>query len=225
MKLPPLSREQVRRVDQITIDQYGVPGVVLMENAGRGAAEIIQSVAPDGRIAILCGKGNNAGDGYVIARHLDLLKRDVVLISIVEIDKLTGDAGINANIAARSGIVIKIAKTRDSLRSALRGADVIVDCLLGTGATGELREPFSTAVVEANAQTAIRIAIDLPTGLDCDSGDAGHPTFRADHTISFVAEKLGLRRKNADEYVGVIHVVGIGAPREMLTQFTKSIGG
>ncbi len=220
MKLPPLSRERVRQIDQIAIEQYGIAGVVLMENAGRGAAEIIQSVASRGRIAILCGKGNNAGDGYVIARHLDLLDRDVTLISIVDVEELAGDAAINATIARNAELKLQIAKTASSLRAGLAGADVVVDCLLGTGAAGELREPFSTAVKEANALSAIRIAIDLPTGLDCDTGQAGEPTFLADHTISFVAEKLGLRKANADSFVGVIHVVGIGAPRKLLQEFT-----
>jgi NAD(P)H-hydrate epimerase len=219
MNLPPLSREKVRRIDRIATEQYGIPGVVLMENAGRGAAEVIQSVAPSGKLTILCGKGNNAGDGYVIARHLDLLGRQVRLISIVDTNELGGDAAVNASIARRAELDLVIANTSDSIRHALADASIVVDCLLGTGATGELKQPFSLAVEEANALPATRIAIDVPTGLDCDTGQPHPPTFRADHTISFVAEKLGLRNKDADQYVGQIHVVGIGVPRHLLQQF------
>lgn len=219
MNLPPLSRDEIRQIDQIAIQQYGVPGVVLMENAGRGAAEVIQRVAPKGKVGILCGKGNNAGDGYVIARHLDLAGRLVRLVSIVEIEELAGDAAINAQIAIRSQIDVCVTQSEDELRSALEDCEVIVDCLLGTGARGALAEPFSTAVRLANELPATRIAIDVPTGLDCDSGHANQPTFRANHTISFVAKKLGLVQENADKFAGVIHVVGIGAPRCLLEQF------
>ena len=221
MNLPPLSRERVRQIDQIAIGTYGVPGVVLMENAGRGAADAILRIAQSGRVSILCGKGNNAGDGYVIARHLDLAGRDVQLVSLVDPEDLSGDAAVNATIAKLSELPLRVASTPASLRSALKDSAVIVDCMLGTGAQGDLKEPFSTAVSVANAEPAIRIAIDLPTGLDCDSGNAGLPTFRADHTITFVAEKIGLLKENADKYVGVIHVVGIGAPRCLLEQFGR----
>ncbi len=223
MKLPPLSRERVRQIDRIAIEEYGIAGVVLMENAGRGAAEVIQTIAPAGKVAILCGKGNNAGDGYVIARHLDLLQRDVTLVSIVETSELSGDAAVNATIAKNSELNLTIATTAEQLRRALAGCDVIVDCLLGTGAKGALNEPFSSAVAEANATKAVRVAIDVPTGLDCDTGAAHEPTFRADHTISFVAEKLGLRQENSRQYVGVIHVVGIGAPRKLLQKFCDQV--
>ncbi len=216
MELPPLSRAQVRRVDQIAITEYGLAGLVLMENAGRGAAEIIHQLSPGSRVVILCGKGNNAGDGYVIARHLQLLDHDVVLVSIVDPGQLTGDAATNAAIAIKANIELRIARTQPELQAATEGAEIIVDCLLGTGAQGSLREPFSTAVSVANGMSVTRIAIDLPTGLDCDTGAANTPTFRADHTITFVAKKLGLVQKNANEYVRAVHVVGIGAPRELL---------
>jgi NAD(P)H-hydrate epimerase len=201
------------------MDQYGISGLVLMENAGRGAAEVIHRISPGSRVVILCGKGNNAGDGYVIARHLQLLDHDVVLVSIVDLAELAGDAAANAAIAVKANIDLRIAGTEQELRAAAEGAEIILDCLLGTGAQGALKEPFSTAVSVANGMPATRIAIDLPTGLDCDSGAAGAPTFRADHTITFVAEKLGLSQKNADEYVGVVHVVGIGVPKELLEKF------
>jgi NAD(P)H-hydrate epimerase len=219
MKLPPLTRDQVRQVDKIAIENYGLRGVVLMENAGRGAAELIDQIAPTGRIAILCGSGNNAGDGYVIARHLQLAGREVRVVSIVDLKSLRGDAAENAGIAQKSEIEILLANSNEKVAELLAGATTIVDGLLGTGARGPLRALFAGAVAAANSCDALRIALDIPTGLDCDSGEAADPTFRADHTITFVAPKAGFEKENADAYVGVVHVVGIGAPKKLLDQF------
>lgn len=223
MPLPPLTRDQVRSIDQTAVDRFGMTGLVLMENAGRGAAEIIDRVAPSGRIVILCGRGNNAGDGYVIARHLELAEREVQLVSIVELGSLSGDADANARIAVAAGIEILVLTEPDALATRLESAAVIVDGLLGTGAQGDLREPYASAVRAANAAPAIRIAIDVPTGLDCDTGHACDPTFRADHTISFVAAKVGFDRNDADTYVGAVHVVGIGVPRKLLAEFAEKV--
>jgi NAD(P)H-hydrate epimerase len=221
MELPPLSRDQVRQVDRIAIEQYGMPGVVLMENAGRGAAEIIDRVADSGPVVILCGSGNNAGDGYVIARHLQLAGRTVRIVSIVALEKLQGDARINAAIAANAEIEITVAENSEQLRESLADAATIIDGLLGTGARGPLRGLFAQAVTAANASPALKVSLDIPTGLDCDTGEAGDPTFRADHTITFVAPKLGLQTKNADAKVGVVHVVGIGVPKKLLEDFLQ----
>jgi NAD(P)H-hydrate epimerase len=219
MRLPALTREQVRRVDQIAIEQYGLPGVVLMENAGRGAAEIIHQLAPPGLAVILCGSGNNAGDGYVIARHLELMGHEVRIVSLVEPSELKGDALINARVAENSAIEILVARDRSAIDAAMSGATTIIDCLLGTGAQGGLREPFACAVELANQHSAkLRIAIDIPTGMDCDSGKCGEPTFRADHTITFVARKIGFDVASDSSYLGRVHEVSIGAPLKLLRE-------
>jgi NAD(P)H-hydrate epimerase len=218
MELPALTRDQVRQVDKIAIDQFGMSGIVLMENAGRGAAEIIDRIAEPGRVAILCGSGNNAGDGYVIARHLQLAGRQVRIVSIVDLQTLQGDARTNALIADKSDIEVQCVASDAQIAESISGAMTIVDCLLGTGARGPLRGLYADAVSAANAIEALRVAIDIPTGLDCDSGEAGDPTFRADHTITFVASKTGFEKENADAYVGVVHEVGIGAPMKLLEQ-------
>ena len=134
MKLPALSRDQVRQVDKIAIEQYGVPGIVLMENAGRGAAAMIDQIAKPGRIVILCGSGNNAGDGYVIARHLQLAGRQVRVVSIVDLESLSGDAKTNAMIVQKSGIEIRVATRAAEISESIGDAATIVDGLLGTGA-------------------------------------------------------------------------------------------
>ena len=218
-KLPVLTREQVRSVDQTAINEYGIPGVVLMENAGFRAAEIIDHVAPQGSIEVLCGGGNNAGDGYVIARHLQLMSRKVSMICAVPVAKLRGDAHINAMIAVRADIPMRFVDQTTSpakIPDLDHEAAAVVDALLGTGARGQLRGCYRDLVAMANVHPGQRVAIDIPTGLDCDTGEASQPTFIADHTITFVAEKVGFKKNNADEYVGVVHVAGIGVPQKLL---------
>ena len=222
MHLPPLTRQQSRQVDLLAIEEYGMSGLVLMENAGRGAAEKIDTILATTRISaatrpmILCGQGNNAGDGYVIARHLQLLGREVEILSVVELSKLSGDAEANANIARRAEIPIRVITDPDRLADVIGPAPALIDCLLGTGAKGNLREPYRAAVQAANNAARLRIAIDVPTGLDCDSGVPGTPTFQADHSITFVSSKIGFAQPAAEPYVGHLHVIGIGVPRKLL---------
>jgi NAD(P)H-hydrate epimerase len=216
MELPALTRDQVREVDRIAIEEYSMPGIVLMENAGIGATRILDEIAPTGTIVIVCGGGNNGGDGYVVARHLELLGWPVHLVSLVELDRLTGDARTNAVIARKAGIAISIAKNADSVLGSLQTAGTIVDGLLGTGARGPLRGLYADMVQAINSTDALRVALDIPTGLDCDSGEASDPTLCADHTISFVAPKIGFEQPSAWPYIGKVHIVPIGVPKKLL---------
>lgn len=220
-----LSREQVRRVDQRAIEAYGVPGIVLMENAGRGAAEIIRQTCPAARGAIIaCGPGNNGGDGFVIARHLANAGWMVELLLACPADRLTGDALVNFRITQRMnlpGTVISRASDADAVRQRFTSIGVIVDALLGTGASGPPREPIASLIRAINSlRTADAtqppnavFAVDIPSGLDCDTGSAADPTVRGDHTITFVAHKIGFRNQAARDWLGQVHVVDIGAPR------------
>ncbi len=222
-----LSRDQVRRVDETAVQEFGMSGLVLMENAGRGCAELISAVirldtaGQDVPVTILCGKGNNGGDGYVIARHLELLGHPVTLVALASLDELSGDALVNAKIASRAGLTIVSLPSPDELQSQLFSAGVIVDCMLGTGAWGEPREPYVTAIRLANHAAGIRIAVDLPTGLDCDSGTIAATTFRADHTLTMVAEKIGFSKGDALSVLGKVAVVPIGIPQKMLTALSE----
>ncbi len=216
-----LTRSQVRSIDRRAIEEYGMSGLVLMENAGRGCADVLCRLGCQGPVAVVCGKGNNAGDGFVIARHLDLRGIAVKVLLLGQPGELSGDAAANYAIAAKSAIpMLDFSGPWDAARfaSELAGADWIVDALLGTGATGSPRPPWDEAIRGMNASPARKLAVDLPSGLDCDTGIPADPTFRADHTCTFVARKIGFDNPPAAKYLGTVHVLDIGAPRKLVEE-------
>jgi NAD(P)H-hydrate epimerase len=223
MQLRPLSRAVVREVDRRAIDEFGMSGLVLMENAGRGCVDVLCSQGCRGTVAVVCGRGNNAGDGFVIARHLDLREIAVKVILLGPPDELRGDAAENYAIVSKSKVpIVDLSQqfSADKFAAALAGAEWIVDALLGTGATGAPRPPMADAIRLMNQAPARRLAVDLPSGLDCDTGQPAEPTFRADHTCTFVAAKIGFANSAAAHYLGNVHVLDIGAPRILLQAVT-----
>jgi NAD(P)H-hydrate epimerase len=208
-----LTRDQVRDVDRRAIDELGIPGALLMENAGGGAARAILARVPAGaRAVVLCGPGNNGGDGYVVARHLANAGWVVELFSTATRESLAGDAALNRGICDRMGLAtaeIVTAHQLDRERGRWAGADALIDGLLGTGFRGEVRPHAAEVIAAANgADAGLKVALDLPSGLDCDSGAPSNATFRADLTLTFVAPKVGFER--AREWTGEVEVIGIG---------------
>ncbi len=213
-----LTREQIREMDRRAIEDYGIPGVVLMENAGRNAAELIrvnfrESDQP-AAVCILCGRGNNGGDGFVIARHLSNAGLNVEIILCADPAKLAPDAKINHDIAYKMEIPIR--PFADSYAAAcVSRSQVVVDALLGTGFAGEGRPPLDRAIeLIKSADHALKVAIDVPSGLDCNTGQPAAATVRADLTITFVAPKVGFA--SAADYTGQVLTADIGAPRTLL---------
>jgi NAD(P)H-hydrate epimerase len=224
----PLTRDQVRRVDRIAMTEYGMSGLVLMENAGRGAAEIINDqYGPKASALVVCGTGNNGGDGFVIARHLHNRGWRVRLVVTGATQKLTPDARANAHVTDQIGLATTIVDTDITiglLASAVRSDDVIVDAILGTGFEGDVREPMASLIAMLNESTKrAMIAIDVPSGLDCDTGVPGGVSIVADHTVTFVAMKVGFDAARAEEHVGTVHVVDIGCPKEAIKQARQGI--
>ena len=209
-----LTREQVRDVDRRAIDDNGMLGLVLMENAGRNSAELLRSLGIHGRVTICCGKGNNGGDGFVIARHLENAGVDVKVLLCVPPSSLTGDAKTNLGILEKAKTPI-LAPPFD-WRDELAGSDWIVDALLGTGTQGTIREPFVSAIAAINSAKGKIFAVDLPSGLDCDTGQPLGVCVRADQTATFVARKMGFDIPGATELTGLVHVIDIGVPRSLL---------
>ncbi len=220
LNLRSLTRDEVRSVDRIAIERYGMSGLVLMENAGRGAAEQIERYAPEGLVQIVCGTGNNGGDGFVIARHLQLDGRNVAITVIGSPDKLSADAKANMQILqqAKFPIAFVTDPTPKQLEQTFASSAVIVDALLGTGSSGPPRENIARVIRAANACPARKIAIDIPTGLDCDTGIAAEPCFIADLTITFVSRKVGFDHPHAQPYLGKVLVQGIGVPLALLQE-------
>ena len=181
---------------------------MLMENAGRGCVERMLRDGVPQRVLIACGKGNNAGDGYVIARHLRNAGADVIVVAAQD-ESLSGDAGVNQSVWLASGEAIHPWHdwTQDD-----GPYDWAVDALLGTGASGPLRPPLDEMVMWLNGLSCKRLAVDLPTGLDCDTGELQSPTFRADVTCTFVAAKVGFATTPPD-VLGQVEVIDIGVPR------------
>jgi NAD(P)H-hydrate epimerase len=218
LNLRPLSRAEVRDVDRRAIEEFGMPGIALMENAGRGVAELLVRLGIDGPVTVCAGRGNNGGDGFVIARHLENRGFPVCVLLFADPNSLEGDAATNFRILKAGGTHIiespSVVKAFD-----LASSDWIVDALLGTGMRGTVREPFVTVIRQINDAGKRVLAVDLPSGLDCDTGEPLGACIRAAHTATFVSRKLGFDAPGASQFTGEVHVVEIGVPRALLRAF------
>lgn len=224
IELPPLTRDQVREIDRRTIEELGLPGVVLMENAGRGTALWLRELGINGPVVICCGRGNNGGDGIVVARHLDAWGIPVHLVFVSDPSELRGDAAVNFAVADRASIPWSGPDpelSSDDTQALLAEADWVVDALLGTGTRGTLRGPVVRAIENINRAAGRKLAIDLPSGLDCDTGQPLGPVVTADYTATFVALKAGFSNPSSRRYTGEIRVIDIGVPRVILAFYTE----
>jgi NAD(P)H-hydrate epimerase len=215
-----LTRQQARDLDRRAMEEFGVPGVVLMENAGRGMAELLRVLGVHGRVVVCCGKGNNGGDGFVIARHLDNAGVAVRVLLFADPAGLTGDAAINHRILVAGGLAPAAwpegTLDEEKLRNELAGADWIVDALFGSGLQGPVRPPFDRVIAAINAAGARVFAVDIPSGLDSDTGLPLGPTVKADHTGTVAALKKGFGEPSAAAWLGQVHLIDMGAPRRLL---------
>ena len=212
-----LTRDQARKLDRRLIDEIGVPGVVLMENAGRGVAALLLKLGVRGSVVVCCGKGNNGGDGFVIARWLDNAGVAVRVLLFARPEDLTGDGAIMYRILARCGPPIEVHSERElgqeALRRELAAADWVVDALFGSGLQGPVRPPFDRIIEAINASGARVLAVDIPSGLDADTGLPHGPTIRALHTATIATSKRGFAALEAATWLGEVHVIDMGAPR------------
>jgi len=214
-----LDRHFSRLVDRRAVEEYGMSSLVLMENAGRGVADRLQAAGISGTVAICCGGGNNGGDGLVLARHLDLRGVAVKVLLLADPGGLKGDPAANYRPLSRSGVAISVYGKQfepAQMEAELAGAEWVVDALLGTGARGEPRPPFDAVIDLLNRLPARRLAVDVPSGLDCDTGVAAEHTFKADLTCSFVTAKPGFFLADGPAHVGQRHICDIGAPRKLV---------
>ncbi len=226
-----LTRNQVREFDRIAIESFGMNSLVLMENAARGVTDALCEFngQQPGSAVVVCGPGNNGGDGLAVARHLHVRGWAVRAILLASPEKISEDSLANLRILRRTSVEIAEMDLSDDetfseaeFRGRVGRVDWIIDAVLGTGARPPLRAPLDQIVTICNELPCRRMAIDIPTGLDCDAGE-GSPgreqvAFRADLTVTFVALKPVMVTEAGKAYLGTIKIVDIGAPPEALDQ-------
>ncbi len=221
--MQPLSCQAARDFDRHATEVLGIQSIVLMENAGRGCADVLladhlRERGETDPVLILCGKGNNAGDGFVLARQLLTRGVEARVALFASPRSLQGDALVNFKVLRAMQASITEVSEESDLRAVLdpltHGVRTLVDALLGTGAVGPPRGAIALAINWLNLQPLAmrRVAVDLPSGLDGDTGVAHNPTVRADLTCTFVAPKMGFANRYAKSYLGEVRVLDIGVP-------------
>ncbi|MDF2441730.1 MAG: ADP-dependent NAD(P)H-hydrate dehydratase / NAD(P)H-hydrate epimerase [Abditibacteriota bacterium] len=235
--------EQIREFDRVAVEEYKIPSIVLMENAALRVVEFLEmKFAPlkGKRVAVLCGKGNNGGDGFAVARHLNAAGCEVWMITLADKTELKGDARINyqslsgipraqlSEVEAEYGFSqrglfyeVKINDHTQFKLLRMVNFSVVIDALLGTGARGEIKADFTYALVLAQVlgewKTPL-VALDIPSGLDAQSGQAAQVTPQADYTVTFAAPKRGMFVRDGLEKCGEIWIGDIGTPPAQMQQ-------
>ncbi len=217
-----LNADQMRDADRRTIEEIGIPSLVLMENAGRQAVAAMESRFADamqGRVGILCGRGNNGGDGFVIARTL--LQRGIAVAVFVvgDVAGVKGDARVNLDILGRLGVTVAEVtneQTWDLHSSDFQKCTLAVDALFGTGLKAPLTGLFETIVADVNATSIPVVAVDLPSGMSADTSDEIGPCIEAAMTVTMGAPKLPLVLPPAEAKAGEIVIADIGIPADVI---------
>jgi hydroxyethylthiazole kinase-like uncharacterized protein yjeF len=208
---------QMREIDRRAIQDVGIPGVALMENAGRRVFEESTSmVTPaDGTVLVLCGKGNNGGDGFVVVRHLINNGYRVEACLVGKVDEVAGDAATNLTVLQHMGVVVREIRDQTDLSavsSRLAGAALVIDALLGTGLRGEVTGLYAGLIAAVNGTEVPVVSVDIPSGLDGDTGKPLGTAIRAVKTVTFHSPKRGFTNRSAREFLGELVVADIGIP-------------
>lgn len=212
--------EQIAELDRRASEEFGVPAATLMENAGRQVAAVVSRLIDQRdarRVVVLVGKGNNGGDGLVAARHLRKRPVEVVAYLIGPEADLAGDAGKALEAARDARVQVNVVGTarQEDLEGWLGQADVLVDALFGTGFRGPAREPAASMIIAANRSGKPTVAVDIPSGLNSDTGRAEGPCIKAHATVTMGLPKVGLVIYPGAEYVGQLYVADIGYPKDL----------
>ena len=202
---PLYDAEGMRAVDRWAIEEAGVPSLELMEAAGRAVAEAVGELAPQGPVRVLCGKGNNGGDGLVAGRYLREAGFEVEVLLLWPAGELSGDAAANLERVEAEPLGSEPA-------ARLAGSGAIVDAIFGTGFSGVARDPAAVAIEAIGRSGAPVVACDVASGVDASSGEVGGPAVEAAITVGFHAAKLGHRIAPGKWHSGELRVVPIGIP-------------
>lgn len=213
-----VSGERMAEIDRQAMNEYGIPGLVLMENAGLQVVNMVTHIRPqvqDSKIVVLCGRGNNGGDGFVIVRHLLRLGYRVETWALAEVSQYNGDARVNYDILLKHGFEVSIVDEIEPvvyLRN-LDKNDLIVDALLGTGLKREVSDPLAGIIRAVNESPAEVLSVDIPSGISADNGQVMGSGVKADYTVTFALPKKGLFLFPGADYCGKIKIVDIGIPK------------
>jgi NAD(P)H-hydrate epimerase len=219
-----LTRAQVREIDRRAIEEYHIPGVVLMENAARSVAAVAMQMSRAQKSAVIvCGGGNNGGDGLAVARHLHNNAWPVEIILASE-KAYAGDALIQYQIVQAMGIATKrFATVKDPPNP--HAHVLVIDALFGTGLQSPPRSSHALLIRSMNECGLPILSVDVPSGIDCDTGvPLGDACVRATRTVTFVAEKAGFAEPAARQYTGDIVVGDIGVPRRLIEEVARMSG-
>lgn len=210
----------IRDIDRIAVEKYGISGLQLMENAGRGVSEIaireLGSKAASS-VVIFCGKGNNGGDGYVAARHLHNAGITAKIFSLCEINELKGDAAANASTWVKMGGAVDELLSVEALGTALpsiQKADIVIDAIFGTGLSTDVTGLHASAIKSINKNSKKILSIDIPSGIHATTGAVLGEAVRAHFTATMAMPKLGLLLFPGRAHAGAVEIVDIGVPRE-----------
>ena len=211
---------EMRAVDRYVIDQLRVPGIALMENAGAAVAERVaecmcelEECRGTGRVVVLCGPGNNGGDGFVVARRLASEGLSVAVYALCSQDRVSGDALVHLNWLKHCGIEVDfVGLCSGKLPEDVERADVVVDAILGTGIEKEVTGLFADVIAQVNESGACVVAVDIPSGIDGATGKVMGTAVRADITVTFAYPKVGQLFHPGREFCGQLEVVDIGIP-------------
>ncbi|TET32082.1 MAG: NAD(P)H-hydrate epimerase [Planctomycetota bacterium] len=211
---------EMRELDRKAIEDYEIPGLILMENAGRGAAEVADMMIVEsdleGKVVICCGSGNNGGDGFVIARHLKNWEYEVETFLIGTAEKVkAGDAATNFGIAQRMNISISEitdAEGIEKAKAAMKNAALVVDALFGTGLQREVGGFYRDLIEAINDSGKPVLAVDIPSGLCSDTGKPLGVAVKANATATFGGMKVGLTVPEAEDYAGEVTLIEISIP-------------
>ncbi len=219
-----LNTQQMRDADRQTIDEVGLPSIVLMENAGRQAVAAMEAAFEDlitSKVGVLCGRGNNGGDGFVVARTLAQRGIEATVFLLGSVGDVRGDARVNLEILGRVGLTVVEITTAQEWElhfSEISECDLIVDAIVGTGFHGPLTGLLETVVADVNGLGVPVVAIDLPTGVSADSHELEGEAIEASMTVTLAAPKIPLILPPADAYGGDLVIADIGIPASVIDE-------
>jgi len=218
-----ITAEEIRRMDQSAIQDYSIPSLLLMENAGRSVCDVIFREYKPCKVLIVAGKGNNGGDGLVAARHLANHGFLIQVLLLDEPSQLKADPLLNFSILRKMNIPLSVMGTipEEKLSGLFQDSELVVDAIFGVGIHSPVRGIFEKAIRAINGCQRPVVSIDIPSGLDTDTGEVHGVAVKASKTVTLTLPKRGLFEGEGRQYAGEIEVVDIGMPRELLSPFLK----